>query len=474
MPRNLFLMRDVTDFGPGAFENTVMEGESIQLARRGREHLPGGSYTSPSIRLEPFLKLVPSWNADTPAGTTVEIEVRVAAGGHWTQWFRFGAFSPFIYRASPEPQADAIAHTDRESILINDGQPPADMAQIRARLYTNDVKLSPGLRLLAVAAQPLRFKREEPQWVARELEVPVYSCLVRDPSIADRIASPTALTMLMNRRGEDLLPEELARAMYDSGGGRYNNRAFFAAACGMYGHECYAHYCSVDALRREVRWGHAAAAELCYRAPALGDEERPETMGEAPILPDAISDSAGHLVVVRGFVWVGDEEQVVFNDPLAPTDEAVRRQVPVSLFKQMYTGLAWMLHRGPRGAGSARPARLITHMELTDDEILLSAHGENLEPGRSVPGEASRSTLCYTLSDGIAYASAAQKKFYYIQMDDKGRLRFDRAAAEGRKMTLYLIGSRGAVWVAEKDLGVPKFQSIAPAAPAAEPAAGPL
>ena len=52
-----------------------------------------GSLTSPvyetSIR---FDTLVPSWNAKTPAGTWVELEVRMCSGYVWTEWFDMGVW----------------------------------------------------------------------------------------------------------------------------------------------------------------------------------------------------------------------------------------------------------------------------------------------------------------------------------------------------------------------------------------------
>jgi len=56
----------------------------------------GGGYywgwmTSPVYETAtPFDTLVPSWEAATPAGTWVEVEVRVRSEGSWTPWFDMG------------------------------------------------------------------------------------------------------------------------------------------------------------------------------------------------------------------------------------------------------------------------------------------------------------------------------------------------------------------------------------------------
>ncbi len=59
----------------------------------------GGSYywgwmISPVYEIaSPFDTLVPSWEAMTPAGTWVELEVRVRSEGTWTPWFDVGVWA---------------------------------------------------------------------------------------------------------------------------------------------------------------------------------------------------------------------------------------------------------------------------------------------------------------------------------------------------------------------------------------------
>ena len=58
--------------------------------------------------------------------------------------------------------------------------------------------------------------------------------------------------------------------------------------------------------------------------------------------------------------------------------------------------------------------------------------------------------MCYTLEDGTAYAQQAQKHFYYPQPDAKGAVPFDIDKADGQRLTFYLLGSCGHIYVAEK------------------------
>ena len=89
----------------------------------------------------------------------------------------------------------------------------ASLFQLRASLYTDDVRRSPSVYLLAASVRPTGWQRETGEALQhRCVPVPAYSQLIRDPRIGSVICSPTTVTMLMNRWGEDLLPEEVAHA----------------------------------------------------------------------------------------------------------------------------------------------------------------------------------------------------------------------------------------------------------------------
>ncbi len=453
MNNRVFTLKSVADFAPGSFENTLVEDGSIQLGRNSGAYLHSGCYTSPTFRPGRFRRLIPSWNADTPPGTAVEVQVRVVLNGQWSRWFSFGRWSPFINRSSSEAQKDPVAQVEGEWLQIAEDGAVADMAQIRVYLYTNEPQSTPLVHLLAASTDRIVVAEEKDTYVDRVLGIPSYSCLVRDPSLAHRIAGTTSLTMLMNRWGEDVLPEEVSRAGYDNATGRYGNLAFVAAVGGAYGFECYNKHGSVNFLREEIRKSRAVGALVRYRSPSLdGQEQKEEEQKAVPVLPGAHVNSPGHLVVVRGFLHKEGKEFVILNDPLAPSDAAVYREIELAKFEEIYTGLCLVLHKGVKGAGKFKPMRIVTNVEVEEDDILFSSHGEVLLPGENIPGDSTRATICYTLSDGVVYASAAQKKFYYIDIAKNGKLLFDHKSAVGRKVTFYLIGSRGATWVGEKTI----------------------
>lgn len=448
MTKKLFILREITDFASGAFENTAVENGGIQLGRKASGHLLTGSYTTPPLSSAPFSAVVPSWNADTPPGTTVEVQARVAAGGSWSQWFSFGKWSPYILRGSPEPERDDMAQCDAEYLTLLPESPPADSVQLRVHLETLDANLTPTVRLLAVSVNSDADSADGPDEFSRVLEVPAYSSLVRDPAISAWIGSATSLAMLMNRYGEDVLPEEVARAVYDAGAGRYSNLSFLTAAGGMYGYECFAGYAGIDTICGEVWRGNPVGVMLRYRAPSLSGEEGADA--GLPVLEDATVSSAGHIAVVRGIETVRGETTVYINEPFSADDEAVRREIPLDKFHEIYAGLCLVVRKGLRGAGNAKPRRQMAQLDISAGEIRLSLAGETL-----IPGPFAReplSTLCYTISGPVLYASAAQRKFYYPAADENGALPFDSGSVKNRRVTFYRVGPEGHTIVGEKSV----------------------
>ncbi|NLW79288.1 MAG: hypothetical protein GXY32_07765 [Ruminococcaceae bacterium] len=453
MAGQFFELHKVTDFAPGIFENTAVENGSIQLGRRAGRHAERGVYTSVAFHSEAFFSLMPSWNADTPPGTTVEMQVRLSVEGKWSRWFSFGVWSPYIDHATPAPETGDLAQVERGTLSVLDGMPAATMAQLRVVLATEDTQHSPRVYRLAVATNAIKQLGQGAPAFARVLELPAYSCLNRDPAIAGRNASLTSLTMLMNRWGRDLLPEEVARLVYDFGAGHYGNLSFLCAAAGVYGFACTVTYAGLGALRREIWQGRALGARVRYRAPGLAEDGAPEAGAGAllPVLEGATHSSSGHLVAVCGFVQRENQEYVVIHDPMAPASAAVRREIPLSRFREIYTGIALFLQPGPRGGGTDAPRRRHASIVFEEGTLrMLDEAGEELVPARLADGSLKPATLCYTLSDGVAYASAAQRKFYYPGLDTGHQVRFDATATAGNKLTLYLIGPRGQSWVAEK------------------------
>ena len=129
--------------------------------------------------------------------------MRVFAAGAWTPWMPYGKWSPFLRRASLPVQhpEDAAAYLDTDMVNVR-APGGASLFQLRASLYTDDVRRSPSVYLLAASVRPTGWQRETGEALQhRCVPVPAYSQLIRDPRIGSVICSPTTVTMLMNRWG---------------------------------------------------------------------------------------------------------------------------------------------------------------------------------------------------------------------------------------------------------------------------------
>lgn len=100
MTNHTFVLKDEKAFASGAFENTAYADGALRLEQYAGRYVQAGCYTTPEISAPAFNALVASWNAATPAGTAVELAVRVFAAGAWTPWMPYGKWSPFLRRAS--------------------------------------------------------------------------------------------------------------------------------------------------------------------------------------------------------------------------------------------------------------------------------------------------------------------------------------------------------------------------------------
>lgn len=76
----------------------------------------------------------------------------------------------------------------------------------------------PLLRRVVLAAKNSRIVCEEPFAASDDVRVsaPCYSQMVRQPEISHVICSATTIAMLLNQKGENVLPEEIALHNYDS------------------------------------------------------------------------------------------------------------------------------------------------------------------------------------------------------------------------------------------------------------------
>ncbi len=451
MANNLLLVKDEAAFAAGTFENTVCTGGAVRMEQREGCCAYTGYYTSAVLRAPAFSALVVSWNAATPRGTSLEVCVRVRVGGVWTQWFSYGRWSPFIRRASVQcaraEEDPAYLDTDQLRITAPEG---ADGVQMRVSFYAHEAQVTPVLFLLAAAVRPLTWRREigDPIY-GRCVPVPAYSQSIRDPRIGSVICSPTTIAMLMNRWGEDLLPEEAAHANYDYTYEGHGNWSFTTALAGCYGYECYVVYADIARLKQEVKNGFACGVSVRYADTPIHADEH-----SLPLVEGTTGTTHGHLMVVRGFETDEDgAEYILCNDSYAKDDADAERRYSLEQFARAWNGIAYFIHGKDNARAIAPPERIMGELRRTEiaGEYALFLRGER----RSVPidfcerGGVCTGTVCYTVQDGHAHATTAHKRFYYTDVTQSGNIRLDPAIPAGTRMTVFLIGELGTMIVAD-------------------------
>ena len=216
--RNNLVLHGTETFSRGALDNVALESGAVVLDSSAGRYLPYGSYTTPEFAMPAFCNLNVSWNASAPHNTMVEVRCRVYAGNTWTGWLSFGKWAPDYPRCSIKAQSeDGLVFLMGDTVTV--ATPGGGTGiQLQVNLSTNDDKATPAVRLLAAAARPLAWEKHNGHPLNRRLYLPEYCLSAHDPSFGREMDLPLVMAALMNRYGEDILPEEVAYAMEDKAG----------------------------------------------------------------------------------------------------------------------------------------------------------------------------------------------------------------------------------------------------------------
>lgn len=441
--KNLYVLSGTEAFMQGELDNVTIQNGRIALDTAAGRHVLYGCYTSAPIGLPNFDRLVMSWNADTPAGTVVEAQARVLVDGNWSQWNSFGRWSPFLPIRSNAKRPPRGPISVEGNILSLDGK-HAVQAQMRIYLYTEDEKLTPTVNLLAVSVRPLDFSSSvpSPRPIHRALHIPAYCQGQRDPLFRGAISLPVCIAGMMNRWGEDVLPEELAHAMYDWADNDCANLSFGAAVAGCWGYESYAAWCDLPHLHDELREGYAVAVRLSY-----GGERY-----EPPAIADR-NEHGRHYVTVTGFVSENGRDYVLVNEPLSPDDSCVPRRWDIEYFLDVWDGLSLLVHRRGKGCGWEKPRRVavtlrpaepgsrIYHLHTTTEKVSLTADFCGTE---GVP----KGSLALVKNGAKVFATTAHKHFRFIT-PRQGGVELPAPSDPPARYGVYAIDSTGKMLVGE-------------------------
>ncbi len=303
----------------------------------------GGSYywgwtTSPVYETAtPFDTLAPSWEATTPAGTWMELEVRAGSGGSWTPWFDMGVWASgtgSVQRHSVAGQFSGAWEVLTDTLRSN-GQALADAYQYRLTLFTEQPGVSPSVRSISMTASDSSRHGEDlgvaGSW-GRELEVPARSQMVY-PDGGEIWCSPTSLSMVMaywaGQTGQGNLDQPVpvvAAGTYDyvyQGWGNWPFNTSYASSSGL--RASVNRFSSLGQVERWIEMGIPVVASIAW-----DNSNAERQLSGAPL-----EWSDGHLLVIRGFDSSGN---VISNDPAGADDSQVRHVYQRDEFARAWFG----------------------------------------------------------------------------------------------------------------------------------------
>lgn len=407
MCKQRYLWTKAEDFAPECLEDVLFEENALVL----KEDCYTGIFETPEIAVEAWEALVPGWNAFTPVGTSVQVQMRVKAGETWSAWLDCAWWSSVC--------AKPLKCTENDTASVQSGvvvmkQSFAQAFQVRVILHANGGGESPRLRLLSVSGIGAYNREEEDEPLyRRNVHAPGYAARRRDPALSRQMSLAAALVCLMNRRGDDVLPEEAAYGCMEGDG---VSVPFAAAFAGCYGYTAYPVFCTLAELKTEIKNGFACAA-------LLKQEER------------------FRWVSVRGMDTDADGVQTVeMMDSDAYDDADTSRVWTLEEFCKHYAGLAIFVQ--DKVDRAALPERLPGELRFDEEhgDYTLYLRGEPCRISEEEPY-----TLCCTVPDGNAYATTAHKQFLFFRADQHGGVDLPAELPDGARTTVYLIRRGAAV-----------------------------
>lgn len=301
-------------------------------------------WTSPAHSLKvPATEAVASWNAHTPPGTWIAVELRgTYSDGGRTPWYVMGRWTAGdgdadIRRTSVDGQKDGKSSISTDTFAID---APADglrlaSYQLRVTLHRKPgTALTPTVwRLGAMASDlPDRFEvpASRPGQVGRELVVPHYSQEIHKGQYpeydngGEAWCSPTSSQMVIESWGRKPTRDQLSWVNPDYADPQVCHAARHTFDYQYEGCGNWPFNAAYAATYRDLQG-------IVTRLASLTDAERLIHVGIPVItsqsflkteLDGAGYGTAGHLMTIVGFTKAGD---IIANDPAAPDNARVRR-----------------------------------------------------------------------------------------------------------------------------------------------------
>lgn len=311
----------------------------------GGNYYNGGDYlfgeaTSPEMSANfNFQEAIASWNARTPTGTWIEVDISARLNGRWTKWYILGIWAEdysTIQRHSVSLQGDSDGYVATDTLVLTNKEETAEAFRLNLKLFSVDNNTTPTLSYASVAYSTTPPKQAGVSSGIADL----WNTLIGVPECSQMVypdggnvwCSPTSVAMVLKywtQNGQPCnvwVPATLA-GVYDRVYDGYGNWPFntaYAATLSAFN--------DPDGLEASVRrFTSLAEAEPWVAAgvPVIVSY----AWGKNDLTGAAVSSSGGHLSVLVGFDGSGNP---IINDPAAASDGDVQRTYLRSEFEPLW------------------------------------------------------------------------------------------------------------------------------------------
>lgn len=335
----------------------------------------------------PGSELIASWNADTPTGTFLRVEVlaHYTDGGE-SPWYTLGVWASGdgeadIRRTSVDDQSDGVSTVWTDTLAIDDAEngPRIAAYQLRLTLYRPPGSdATPTVwRLGAMTSDvPARFEvpaTKPGEAAGVELEVPRYSQNIHVGQYpeydngGEAWCSPTSSQMIIEYWGRRPSEEDLAWVNPD-----YADPQVCHAA--RYTYDYQYEGCGNWPFNAAYAATYPDLCGVVTRIASLTDAERLVAAGIPLITSQSFHEAeldgagygtSGHLMTVIGFTEDGD---VIANDPASDSNAEVRRVYPRRQFENVWLRTRRLKENGEEASGTGGVCYLYFPTELTEQQ----------------------------------------------------------------------------------------------------------
>ncbi|HEY9326477.1 MAG TPA: C39 family peptidase [Candidatus Limnocylindria bacterium] len=317
-----------------------------------------GIWTSAAVRTPfAFDRLIASWNATTPAGTWIDVQMRASGASRQTKFYTLAIWSSgddTVHRTTVRGQSDGDGRVNVDTFEAGTGAAELTSFELRLTLHrAAGVAATPSVALLTAATSRVALPSVPSTFsgVVRDLDVPMLSQEAHTGHYpeydggGEAWCSPTSTAMVLGfwKSGPsdgdlstfpgashaDGQVDHAARFTYDWSYEGAGNWPFNTAYAAQYGLEGF-----VTRLRSLAEAERFIAAGIPLIASING------------VLPGFLFTSTnGHLLVIRGFDAKGD---VITNDPAVRGNSQARKVYPRRDFESVWllgsTGTVYVIH----------------------------------------------------------------------------------------------------------------------------------